>query len=114
MPEISYADLQRRRFSLRRVGGGYYSECFYNNFAKACMLRECRIERVVLHMVHLRANELASPLPMFHHLWEAIMVDIFFCPHVEILFADLLGSCRMEGEFTYLTVDSTAKPTPLL
>ena len=72
-------------------------------------------ERVVLHMVHLCGNELASLLPKFNHVWEAIAVDIFFSPHVEITFAGLLGRCRAEGEFTCLTVDSTVKPTlPLL
>ena len=45
-PKLHMAsDLRNRRFPLRRIGYGYYSQCFYNNVAKACMLHECRIER---------------------------------------------------------------------
>ena len=74
------ADLQNRRVHIRRVGYGNYSSCFYNSVAKACMLRECRIERVVAHMVGLCKNQLASLLPKFNHVWDSVTVGIFSPP----------------------------------
>ena len=71
-----------RRVYLRRAGYGVYSECFRNIVPKACIHQECRIGMVVLHVVDIRDEELASLLPMFNHVWGGgcIMVDIFFSP----------------------------------
>ena len=79
------------------------------------MIHECRIERVVLRMVDICDDELASLVPKFNHVWGAVMVDIFFSPHIELHMATKIEKRRAEGEFAYLTVDSTVKPTlPLL
>ena len=77
-PEIrSLCDIRHRNVRLRRVGYGYYSECFYTDVARAAMRHECRIERIQTHMLSICENELASLQPKFIHVWEAILVDIF-------------------------------------
>ena len=115
-PEIRPTyDIRSRKVHLRRVGYGYYSECFYTNVARAAMLHECTIDRIQTHMISLCENELASLQPKFNHVWEAILIDIFFSKRMDLHFDNLLGKCLSNGEYTHLTVDSTVKPTlPLL
>ena len=96
-PEIrSLYGIRHCNVRLRRVGYGYYSECFYTDVARAAMRHECRIERVQTHMISICENELASLHPKFIHVWEAILIVIFSRP--ESIYNSIIYSgsvCRM-------------------
>ena len=95
----------------RRLGYGYYSEGFYNEVARAAMANEGRIDNIQNEMMRICANDLSSMQPKYIHVWVAILFDVFSSTGMDLRLAKYLNMCHDGGEFEYLSVDSTFKPT---
>ena len=61
----------------RRVGYGYYAECFYHNGASFAIDHQGGIDQVQAQMMGICKNELASLRPKFVEVRDSIMCDIF-------------------------------------
>ena len=115
-PELRHIDFAiQEACSFRRLGFNYYDATFYNSVYTLALTNQGRADRIKDEMSILCENELASLLPQFIHVWESILFDIFYSAAGEEELSRLLEICCDNGEFEYITIDCTVKPTlPLL